>query len=84
MPVMRPEEIEANRLGVVAPHHVPDREGIPEDFDIFSDPRLTNPLWSQDRTNGRAVAASDWAISFSWWGKMRSSPPPWRSKLSPR
>ena len=29
-------------------------------------------------------AHSDWAISFSWWGNMRSSPPAWRSKASPR
>ena len=24
------------------------------------------------------------AISFSWWGKMRSAPPPWMSICSPR
>ena len=29
-------------------------------------------------------AARDWAISFSWWGKRRSRPPPWMSKASPR
>ena len=38
---------------------------LPSDFDIFSDPRLTNPLWSQDRTNGRAVAASDWGADYA-------------------
>ena len=28
-------------------------------------------------------AASDWAISFSWWGKTRSEPPPWIAKEAP-
>ena len=27
---------------------------------------------------------SDWAISLSWWGKARSTPPEWISKPSPR
>jgi hypothetical protein len=39
--------------------------------------------WHQIRTNGFPVAASDWAISFSWWGKMLSTPPQWMSRLSP-
>ncbi len=30
------------------------------------------------------MAASDWAISFSWWGNTRSFPPPWMSNVSPR
>src|SRR6266496_3997569 len=38
--------------------------------------------WSSD------VCSSDlpsyWAISFSWCGKIRSSPPPWTSKPGPR
>ena len=25
-----------------------------------------------------------WASSFSWWGKIRSRPPPWMSIVSPR
>ena len=33
---------------------------------------------------GLPVAPSDWAISFSWWGKIRSTPPQWISKVSPR
>ena len=36
------------------------------------------------RTKGFPVAASLWAISFSWWGNIRSTPPVWMSKLSPR
>src|SRR5215475_2807994 len=57
---------------------------LPSDFDIFSAFRFTNPLWDQQRTKGLPVAPSAWAISFSWCGKIRSSPPPWKSKLSPR
>ena len=57
---------------------------LPSDFDIFSAPRLTKPLCSQNRANGFPVAASDWAISHEWCGKTRSSPPPCRSSVSPR
>src|SRR5215813_1111397 len=57
---------------------------LPSDFDIFSAFRFTNPLWDQQCTKGLPVAPSAWAISFSWCGKIRSSPPPWKSKLSPR
>ena len=35
------------------------------------------------RTKRLPVAASDCAISFSWCGKMLSTPPQWMSKLSP-
>ena len=27
-------------------------------------------MWTQYRANGSPVAPSDWAISFSWWGKI--------------
>ncbi len=37
----------------------------------------------QWRTNGSPVAASDWARSHSWCGKIRSDPPPWRSIVLP-
>ena len=45
----------------------------------------TKPLCIQYRASG----APSWAqrlcaISFSWWGKMRSCPPPWISKVTPR
>src|SRR2546428_859659 len=57
---------------------------LPSDFDIFSWSTVTNPLWTQYRANSLSVAEQDWAISFSWCGKMRSWPPPWMSKVSPR
>ena len=53
-------------------------------FDIFSPERLTIPFSVQKFAKGLPVAASDCAISFSWWGKIRSCPPPWMSKCSPR
>ena len=42
------------------------------------------PFSVQKFANGLPVAASLCAISFSWCGKMRSCPPPWMSKVSPR
>jgi hypothetical protein len=32
---------------------------FPSDFDIFSAPRLTKPLWTHTRASGFPVAASD-------------------------
>ena len=55
---------------------------LPSDFDIFSAPVSIIPLCIQIRANGRP-AASDWAISFSWWGKTRSEPPPWIANEAP-
>ena len=58
---------------------------LPSDFDIFSPPKFTIPEWIQWRANWPSPKApSDWAISFSWCGKMRSAPPPWMSNGSPR
>ena len=56
---------------------------LPSHFDIFSPPTSTKPLCTQWRAKVRP-AATAWARSFSWWGKARSSPPPWMSKPSPR
>ena len=42
------------------------------------------PLCIQSRASGLPRAASVCAISFSWWGKIRSEPPPWISKSTPR
>ena len=55
---------------------------LPSDFDIFSASVSTIPLCIQRRANGRP-AASDCAISFSWWGKTRSEPPPWIANDGP-
>ena len=49
---------------------------LPSDFDILAASVSIIPLCIQTLANGRP-AASDWAISFSWWGKTRSEPPPW-------
>jgi len=49
---------------------------FPSDLDIFSWSTLMKPLWSQYLAKGFPEAPSDWAISFSWCGKTRSSPPP--------
>ena len=48
--------------------------GCRGDFDIFVPSRLTIPTCIQWRTNGSPVAASDWAASHSWCGKIRSRP----------
>ena len=56
---------------------------LPSDFDIFS-PSIRTIAWCiQWRTNGSPVAASDWARSHSWCGKIRSAPPPCRSIVVP-
>ena len=57
---------------------------LPTDFDIFSSAVWTIPLCIQIRASGTPRAASVWAISFSWWGKTRSMPPPWIAKSAPR
>ena len=56
---------------------------LPTDFDIFSSSSWTIPLCIQIRARGTPRAASVWAISFSWWGKTRSEPPPWIAKSGP-
>ncbi len=55
---------------------------LPSDLDIFSPPTITQPLCTQWRAKG-LPPASAWARSFSWCGKARSWPPPWRSNPSP-
>jgi hypothetical protein len=56
---------------------------FPSDFDIFSSSISTIPLCIQIRARGTPRAASDWAISFSWWGNTRSKPPPWIANDGP-
>ncbi len=58
---------------------------LPNDLLIFSPSTFTMPLWIQYCTTGSCPRQhSDWKISASWCGKMRSEPPPWMSNLSPR
>ncbi|MNS85237.1 hypothetical protein D3C72_1190970 [compost metagenome] len=54
------------------------------DLDIFSPLIRIMPQCIQALAYCLPVAASLWAISFSWCGNSRSLPPPWMSKLSPR
>ncbi len=56
---------------------------LPSDLLIFSPDWVTQALCIQNDANGRPTAR-DWASSFSWCGKRRSSPPPWMSKDGPR
>ena len=55
---------------------------LPSDFDIFSASVSIIPLCIQIWAKPRP-APSDWAISFSWWGKTRSEPPPWIANSGP-
>jgi hypothetical protein len=57
---------------------------LPTDLAIFSSPNRIMPLCIHSRASGFPRPASVCAISFSWWGNIRSEPPPWMSKSSPR
>src|SRR3989304_3928996 len=56
---------------------------LPSRLAIFWPPICRWAQCSQVRTKGRPVAASDWALSSSWWGKTRSRPPVCRSNEGP-
>ena len=56
---------------------------LPSDLLIFSPAVVIHALCIQYDANG-CPAARDWACSFSWCGKRRSTPPPWMSKAVPR
>src|SRR3954453_12163939 len=56
---------------------------LPSDLLIFSPAVVIQALCIQYDANGWP-AARDWACSFSWCGKRRSTPPPWMSKAAPR
>ena len=62
----------------------PGRAMFPVDFAIFVPLDWRCAQCSQVWTNGSPVAASLWAISSSWCGKIRSIPPVWMSKDGPR
>ncbi len=55
---------------------------LPTDFDILP-PSSSIPLCIQICASSRPRAASVCAASFSWWGKIRSLPPPWISNGAP-
>ncbi len=54
------------------------------DLEIFRPSLVSRPLCSQYEAKVSPVKHSDCTSSFSWWGKTRSSPPPWMSKCRPR
>jgi hypothetical protein len=56
---------------------------LPTDLAILALSRRTIPLWTHIRASGAPRAARVCAASFSWWGKIRSEPPPWISKSRP-
>ena len=55
---------------------------FPSDLCISAPPSSSMPLCIQIRANGRPTAR-DCAISFSWCGNTRSSPPPWIKNSGP-
>ena len=57
---------------------------LPVDLAIFEPPIWRWAQWSHVPTNVWPVAASLWAISSSWCGKIRSTPPVWMSNDGPR
>ena len=58
---------------------------LPRDFAIFSPSTCRKPLCIHTLAmTGVPWAQRLWAISFSWWGKTRSMPPPWMSNMTPR
>ena len=53
------------------------------DFDIFRPSMCKCPVCNQHEHHvpvKSALQPRHWAISFSWWGKARSTPPAWRSR----
>src|SRR4051794_38537273 len=56
---------------------------LPNDLDIFSPDIVTQCECIQYFANSSPTPC-DCAASFSWCGKIRSSPPPWMSNASPR
>src|SRR5258707_13907692 len=57
---------------------------LPSLLDIFLPSTSRKRTCIQKRAKVLPVNDSDCAISFSWWGNVRASPPACRSKLSPR
>src|SRR3989344_8317222 len=58
---------------------------LPRDLDIFFPLTVRNPECNQYLTIGfLPEIASIWAISASWWGKIKSLPPPCMSYCVPK
>ena len=56
---------------------------LPTLLAIFSPPSCSIPLCIQMCASSAPRADRVWAASFSWWGKVRSLPPPWTAKPTP-
>ena len=72
-------------ISVSGPHRSSASESrsmLPSDFDIFSPASRSSPLCAQICAKGRPIE-HDCAISFSWWGKIRSRPPPCTANSRP-
>ena len=54
-------------------------------YPVFESKIFKWPTWIKYFTqSGLLLWAYDWAISFSWWGKIKSIPPEWISMFCPR
>ena len=67
------ERLVAAGCAYVAEDHVLFHVAAMQDYGRLSNRSLDEMI------AGVAKAQRDWAISFSWWGKTRSMPPPWMS-----
>ena len=56
---------------------------FPRDLLILMPSTLMWPLCIQKLARWLLFRAILWAISFSWWGNFKSTPPPWISIFSP-
>ena len=57
---------------------------LPNDLPIFCPLMVIMLLCTQKRAEGQSLATRLWQISDSWWGNIRSMPPPWMSKVLPK
>lgn len=56
-----------------------------KDFDILQPLICKCPTWMKYFTQSPSLLwAYDWAISFSWWGNIKSMPPEWISSFLPK
>ena len=81
MPVTAEEEDE-RRLAAPRVEHVAERDVVSDRLVHLGAAELEHPVVHPDPRE-RPADRRDWAISFSWCGKTRSSPPPWISNSGP-